>query len=256
MIIDQELLKFKVRSKKLNGLSIDFYYIKNLKNRLNEKKISFIVNVLNNLTNISWGNFGNEFIRDHVISSKFLVLAVFNNELIGYAAVDDKVIFNKHYYYFEFLIIHPDYQDIGVGKELIKILFSKIILYNLFRCKLSLDLITITPSPRIIGMISRKSVSMYPDPKYFLNNKIKEANQETWGIASYVIKNSYNPNRVLDKVGLVLHNSYDHTPWLIYDPEHIQWDFDDRVNLFCKRYLEYDQRSGKEFLVIAKIRIY
>lgn len=211
---------------------------------------------LYDLTVVSWGDFGVDFIKDHVINCKYLLLVfTIDKKLVAYAAVNEKFYLSKKFYYFEFLIIHPEYQKLGLGDKIIKYLYKKILLKNLILGKLSINLITISPNPRILGILSRRSLNMYPNPKFFKNGHINEANDDIWFIAQEVLKNSYNPNRKLDRQGLVLHDSYKSIPWLIYNFKNVPWDYNKIVNDFCNTYLEYKNKKGKEFIIIAKIGI-
>lgn len=248
--------KFKIKKILLKNLIFSFCHIVNLDSKLTKDEFSWLSQELSELTKKSWGEFGADFIEEHVLNSKFLVLAMFNGSVVGYGAVSEKFFLAKKYCYFEFLIIDPEYQKIGLSREIIKILIKNIFFHNFLKFKFFLDFITITPNPRIIGMISRQAIEMYPDPKYFINNKILEPSEYIFNLASEVIKQSYNPNRRIDKIGLILHNSYDLSPWLIYNNDSIPWDLDDNVNIFCRHYLEYDKMSGNEFIVIAKIKLF
>jgi hypothetical protein len=62
-------------------------------------------------------DFGQDFINDHVLKSKFLVFAIRGGATIGYASLSEKVIQNNKFYYFEFLVVDPDYQNIGLSKK-------------------------------------------------------------------------------------------------------------------------------------------
>lgn len=249
-----DLSRFKIKSVILSDSFVSFYYVRNLKNKLDKNKKKQILQALSDLTKLSWGDFGEDFISNHVMTSDFLVLAVTGGNLIGYGAISYKSFLNKRYYYFEFLIIHPGYQKIGLSKHMIKILFNKIFIHNFLRFNFFINLITITPNPVIVGIISRRSAFMYPDPNFFINNTIKSADDKIWLTAYDVIKNSYNPYRKLSRIGLVLHNSYNQTPWLIHPESMVQWDLDENVNAFCKYYLQYSKQLGKEFVIIAKFK--
>jgi hypothetical protein len=251
--IKKNFLKFKIKSKNLNNLVIDFYYFDNLKNNKDKESIGMLCDDLHDLTIISWGDFGREFIYNHVILSKFLLVITNGDEIIGYAAVNIKIYNKKKYFYFEFLIIKQSYRRYKLSSDLIKFLMKKIFLKNLLNGHLCINFITITPSPIIIGMISRRSFIMYPNPKQYIDGIIEDPSDETWSLAKEVLANSHNPNRKLEKNGLVLNDSYLNNKLLIYNLHNVPWDEDGRVNKFCDHYLQYAKLTGREFLVIARL---
>jgi RimJ/RimL family protein N-acetyltransferase len=228
--------KFKIRSL-LRFNNTDFFFISNPYESNKDIKEKLCAD-LNELTKKSWGDFGQDFINDHVLKSKFLVFAIRGGATIGYASLSEKVIQNNKFYYFEFLVVDPDYQNIGLSKKIITILLKKIFLKQLLSGKINFNLITITPNPKIVGMIYRRSSWMYPNPKDFDGTAMKLPDSKTWAIASNILANSYNPNRILEKEALVLNGSYDSTPWLIYRPNKVPQDIDDRINILCKHYLK------------------
>lgn len=246
-------LKFEVSGLDLNE-KFHFFFISNpdLIPESNKKDLCL---ELGRLTKKSWGDFGVDFINDHVIKSKFLIIITADSEIIGYASLSEKFITSKKYYYFEFLVIDPEYQGTGLSNKIIKLFFKKLFFKNLFSLRVHFNLITITPNPKIVGMIYRRSTWMYPNPIDFDGKKTALPNEKTWEIAEFILKTSYNPQRMLEKEALVLNNSYDSTPWLIYNPNNVPQDTDSRINKFCQFYLQYDSQKGKEFIVIAKINL-
>jgi hypothetical protein len=224
-----------------------FKYI-NLKNE--EQKIHLIKRI-SKLINSSWGEFDDKFIEEHIINSYLLLTISKNKQLVGFASINERDFFKQKYYYFEFLAIKPIYQSKGLAKKLIKKITKKILFKSILNFKLSINLITISPNPRILSLIYKVSKKIYPNP-YKPNKKI---NKKKWYIAQKIIEESNKPNRFIDKNGLVLYDSYKDTPWLIYDYDKVPWNKDERINKFCDKLLNFKDKKGKEFIIIAKISI-
>jgi hypothetical protein len=238
-----------------NTNEYQIYYIK--KNEIkNSKVFDYLTKNIYRLTKKAWGDFGIKFIKKHILESDYLILLYNKNLIKGFLSLNEKKVINQKYYYIEFLVIDPEIQKIGLSKELIKLALKKIFLTNILKGRLFINIITISPNPKIIGMISRRSSEMYPNPEEFINNKLPKASDKYWKIANIILKDSWNPNRKLDREGLVLHNSYKHMPWLIYKPNNVPHDKDIKINIFCNSYLNYKKETGNEFIIIAKLNIY
>ena len=108
-----------------------------------------------------------------------------------------------------------------------------------------------------MAALARRADFIYPnpyqaDPKTF---RIPPADEQTWLMAQEAIATSYNSKRKLDREGLVLHESYASTPWLVYSKENIPWHRSELVNGFAKHYLGYGQQKDREFIVRAQFSI-
>lgn len=249
------LSKYYQKSVRINNSNVHFYYIKNFSERLNKAYISLLFNELKTLLVASWGEFNELFLNDHIISSKYIIIAVIENNIIGFISINERNIYKRHYYYFEFLVVDPKYQSLNISNQLIRLFFQKIFIEHILKFNIYLHLITISPNPKILGMISRRAIWMYPDPKKFNGYKLYPADEHTYRIAQKIIDDSYDPDRKLDKEGLVLHDSYKDTPDLIYNYEKVPWDHDQNINILCDRYLDYKKGYGKEFVIIAKFKL-
>lgn len=251
------LKKYLNRSSNIGKENINIYFLKRSEiKKFSEKDLRKLCGELNVLTTDSWGNYGERFIFEHVIKSEFLAIVENKEKFIAYAAVSIKNFNGKHYYYYEFLVVSPEYQGIGVSKELNKLLFKKIFCENLKNFNFSINFITVTMNPIVVELINNFSVFMYPSFRDFeAGIRNRPVPTKIWKAASEALQKSYNPNRKLDRVGLVLHNSYKDTPWLIYKKDKVPRAKNEKINEFCEYYLELNKEKGLEFIVVAKINI-
>ena len=257
-MLNEDFLKnlkpFKVQAKNLKGKRVIFYLLKRKDVAVLSKKA--LAQELYEITEESWGAFDKDFMLKHTIDSDLLALAQADDKIIGYASLDEKELNGENFFYFEFLVIRKDYQKLGLSRYLINILMKRSFWKNLKKGIFHINYATITPNPRVVGIINRVSSWMYPNPGLFKKGKgIPEADNRVWKIAQAVIKKSNNPERKIDREGLVLHDSYADTPWLIYKPGEVPKDKDERVNEFCDYYLKFNKEKGDEFIVLAKIRV-
>jgi len=209
-----------------------------------------------NLTIKSWGDFGRTFINKHVLESEYLLVSFKDADLVGYASVEVLELSQKKYYYFEFLVVDPAYQGVGLSKEILKRLLLRVMMENIFNLRLYFNIVTITPNPRVVSLISRLSDWMCPDVGFYNKNGfLLPADDAIWELAQNILQSSHDPSRELDRVGLVLHNSYRFLRNLIYRKEAVPWDRDRAINSFCADYLHYEKENGDEFLVFASLSL-
>ncbi|MEK7635972.1 MAG: hypothetical protein AAB405_02680, partial [Patescibacteria group bacterium] len=169
-----------------------------------------------------------------------------------------KKIFNKKVHYIEFLVIKKDFQKSGLGSHLFYLILIDDILKNLLLILFKpLEIMFITPNIRVLSRMAKFSSFIYPNP-YLANSegKIIEADDLTLKMANKLIQNSDNPNRKINREGLVLENSYFNMPWLIYNNDNAPWHSNERINKFVKRYLGYHNGDDKEFIVRAHINLF
>lgn len=204
------------------------------------------------LTEINWGDFGNEFIKNHVFHAEsVLLLRDKNNRLIGLASISTKNICSKKIYYFELTVVDKEYESLKLSFRMNYLLAKKIIISNFLSCRFSLDFMLITPNMKMLGSLANIAGFIYPNPYEFNveNNRIPSADTETWEMAQELIKNSDKPKRIIRREGLVLEGSNTDTPWLIYEPGEAPKYRDDVVNIFGEYYLGYSRKEDKEFIV-------
>lgn len=215
---------------------------------------NYILQNIDQIIDESWGKFSKDFIRKHIIFSKRLLILRDGSHIIAIAAASEKKIIDKPVLYLEFTVVHPDFRGLSLLSRLNYILIRESFLSNLFvkGGGLRLEVMTITPSMRVLATLARVAQFIYPNPfKADAHGRISPADDTTYRMAKEIIATGDNPNRQIEREGLVLIGSYRNTPWLI--PEKPLRHYNERVNLFCKRYIEYDRRSDKEFIVRATI---
>lgn len=240
----------------LTVLKIKFEKYSSLKS-LEESKTQRIVKEISLLIENSWGYFPDDFIIDH-ISNSSIILARVGEKCVGFCSVSVKKILRKKIYYIEFISIDKLYQRNKLSSNL----FFKIIQYEMIKnihqllIGRPLEIFFITPNVRTLSHIAKFASFLYPNP-YHANRsgQISYADDETWIIAKEILRISDNPNRRLDRNGLVLQGSYTNMPWLIYNNDNAPWHSDRNVNLFAEEYLGYKDGSDKEFIVRAQISI-
>lgn len=213
-----------------------------------------IVYVLNN----AWAEFPEKFIESHILRSPYMSIAIYNNKIVGFCSVSQKKINYKKIFYIEFSIVLREFQKNGVGTKLTFLALRRVILKNiLFLPLYGVDIMFITPNIRVLASSVKYSNFIYPNP--FLanqeNGSIIASDKETYKMAQRLIKTSDNPDRMIDREGLVLHDSYKDTPWLIYANEKIPWHRDELINKFAKRYLGYGKSEDKEFIVRMRVSL-
>lgn len=196
----------------------------------------------------SWADFGDEYIEMHVMNSKFVVLAFCGVELIGITAAK-KVRFGSGYIYnIEFTAVKKKYQGLKISKKLNQLMFFEIIKDSLFRIKFCFEVLTITSSPRVLGLMARTARCVYPDPytggEYDkgLDYKIKKLVED-----KSIVPESYKIN--LNHY--IMEGFYDDRIDLMYKENDFPWDKDRVVNDFASKRLEYANGKGREFVVLA-----
>ncbi len=243
---------FQFNDKRVNVILEKYNCIQNLdlfsRNKIKRDINSVIVN--------SWGMFPDEFVEQHILGSNKIIIAKINGRSIGLAVMSIKEVLKKKIHYIEFVLIDKEFQKNGLGALISFSVIREEIVKNLFLMLFgnSLEIFYITPNIRVLTFSSRLSSFAYPNP--YLADKsgyIQDADDKTWVIALELLKKSDNPNRRLERNGLVLHKSYANMPWLIYNNDNAPWHSDDKINLFAKRYLGYHTGEDREFMVRLRI---
>ena len=217
-----------------------------------------ITNEINSILIDAWGVFPADFIKKHILHENRLIIARINNQCIGFCAMSYKKIFDKKVHYIEFLVIKRDFQKSGIGSHLFYLILINDILKNLLVILLKpLEVMFITPNIRVLSRMAKFASFTYPNP-YLANSegRIIEADDLTWRMANKLIQHSDNPNRKINREGLVLENSYFNMPWLIYNNDNAPWHKNQKINKFAKRYLGYGNNEDKEFIVRAHINLF
>lgn len=220
-----------------------YKFYKNL-NNLDKKRVA--KNALEILKD-SWGDWGLDYVESHIINSDFLTLASYKGEIVAFASCK-KIKYQKEIiYYLEFTAIKKAHQGKGLSVKLNKMIMNEILLENLKRFKFCFQVITISPNPRVLGMISRSAKYTFPSPMEGENAPI-----DIWDKVQFVIKKLNDPYNSLSREGCVVQGFYDDKPNLIYDPKKVPQDSDNQINRFANRLLKYDEKRGCEFVIYAK----
>jgi hypothetical protein len=227
-------------------------------NELNIPEFNHLKNVLNDLLLNCWGTFPSDFIEKHILSTNKIILARVRNKYIGLVGMSIKKVGEIKIHYMEFLLVSRGYQKGGLGSFLSYLIIKEEIYRNIFRLVLGkpLEIFFITPNIRLLAKIAKFASFIYPNP-YLANEKgrVSVADKETWSVAYSLLEKSDNPRRRLDREGLVLHGSYAHTPWLIYNNDNAPWHDTEKLNIFAKRYLKYHKGEDREFMVRSHINL-
>ena len=243
----------------MNKKSIKLTYKFCTPSKLNGSDRALLLVEIQELIKKAWGHFDEKFLNEHIFcKSERLVMANKGSELIGFCASKQITLLKKTILYIEFTVVDPTYQGHGIGPKLTYFALRKMIFRNLFKAMFGgINVMFLTPNIRALTKVAQISGEIYPDP-YAIDTqsgRIKKADDETWAMASELIKISDNPNRRLDREGLVLHGSYAKTPSLIYESGNIPWHFDESINNFARHYLKYGEKADREFVVRARITL-
>lgn len=239
---------------RIHGLEIKHI----IPSRLNEVEKNKLFNEIDDLIENAWGKFDLKFLENHLLKSTLISTARIKDELVGFCSISQKEILKKKVYYFEFTIIRNDFQRLGLGTKLAFLVLRRIILKDIFWILFRpVDIMFITPNIRVLAKVAALADFVYPNPYETDHSdaRIAPADDETWAMARELIKISDNPNRRLDREGLVLHGSYASMPWLIYDIDKIPWHRKDIINKFARRHLSYGKKEDKEFVVRVRVDI-
>lgn len=247
--------KFTSNGKKIEVVFKKYYNLQKSADLTKDKLFSDIDKLLKN----TWGTFPADFVFTHILTADKILIAMVGDNCIGFCVTNIKTILNLKINYVEFLIVGKEFQKSKIGSYLFFISIKEEIYGNFLRLVLggSLEIAFITPNIRTLSHMARFASFIYPNP--YLANKegyIHIADEDTWVIANEILKNSDYPNRKLDRNGLVLHQSYVNTPWLIYNNDNAPWHGNENINLFVRRYLGYHTGEDREFIVRARINIF
>jgi hypothetical protein len=254
-------LKISKKTLVLNNEKIILEYIYNFFSINEDTKYNFYVKKMDELIKKEWGEFPKNFIQKRLGNSKITLLCWKDSQLVGFSTMSLKTICNKLVHYIEFSIIDRSYQNHSLFQKINFILIKDILLSNLFfNRSFSMELMYISPNIKTISTLAKHVSFIYPNP--FLYNRhtksLPLADDLTWKMVNELIKRSENPHRKIEREGCVLNDSYRDTPWLIWGltkqleiPKH----HSDLINEFAEKYLKYQERSGKEFVIRATITL-
>lgn len=247
----------KINFKKGKEDNLDFRIELLTPSKLSITKKQTILDEAFKLIKISWGEFDRKFIEDHLNKSEKISLAWGKNELLGICAVSKKNIANKIIYYIEFTVVRPKFQNSELGTKLTFRALRNVFIKNFIKIIYDpIEIMFITPNIRTISRAARLAEFIYPNPYEAdqLTGKIELADDKTWFLAKELVKDE-NPKCILKREGLVLSGFYFSMPWFIYEDTKIPWHYNKIINKFADRYLGYNKKDGKEFVVRAQFGI-
>lgn len=212
----------------------------------------FLLKNIDKIIEKNWGKFGKDFISRHVIKANRLKIVRFNNEIVAIASASYKRFAGSQALYLEFTVVNEAVQGYNFsvylnGEFIVGEIIRRSIKLNFF----PLHVVTITRNLRVLGAMTKFASSIYPDYRDFgANKKLPLPNGHDWKIAQDVIKDSWNPARLLEKEGHVLVGSYEDTPWLILPKA--QKHYLRSLHEMGEQYLHFHSRDDREFVVVAK----
>lgn len=198
-----------------------------------------------------WGDFGIDYVIKHILSSEFLVLAMSHGNLVGFASAREFTYKRKKIYYLEFTAILKKFQGRGLSRKLNRRIFTGILLKSTIGGSLGFDTISISPNPRVLGLISRSATYCYPSPG------IKDdAPSNVWDISNFVLESLGDKYRTFSRKNNVLEGFYDDNPELVYDLRTYPKDKDPIINSFAEKNLDFKNKKGREFVIYARYSIF
>lgn len=210
-----------------------------------------LVKELSEVIKDGWGDFGLDYVRDHVLTSKYVVLALKNNRIVGFASAREIMYQKEPIYYLEFTAVRRDDQGNKLSKTLNKIIFKQIIVGRLKKLNFSFETLTITPNPRVLGTLARTASFVYPNP--YNPGRMDLLDQK---IDKLVHSKEVIPEVIpLELEGYVMSGFYEGSPELVYAPDAVPKDRDKIVNLFAHNNLRYEEKKGREFIILARFRL-
>lgn len=219
---------------------------------------TMILNCCDHILSESWGRFERGFLKNHILRpGNVIVIASISDKPIGFSAVSFKNMGNRNVHYVEFTAITKDFQSKKLGVIITQLAIKKSITLHALRGLTSgVDIMLITPNIRVVATLAKQADYIYPNPFLYNGNYLDfpMPNNETFSMASELIKNSDNPGRVINQRGLVVEGSYKDTPWLLYSKSNpAPLHYDEQVNKFAVDFLDYGKGADKEFIVHARI---
>lgn len=205
-----------------------------------------------------WKDFGDEFFNHSLFDSKWILLVRKDGALVGVATVHKIMLEAKVFYNFKTDCVTPEYQSIGLLGRMSQILFSYAYWDNLFSQRtFSIEMIFTTPNLRILGLFSKNSTHIYPDPyKYDRENQSIELPDEmTWKYIQAYNKVDYPANLPLSKEACVVEDNDSEWPYLCYKKSGIPYYKEEIVNEFGDHYLQYKEGKKRMFIVYAHITL-
>ena len=225
--------------------------------KLNSIQKQIILEEIYHLVKHSWGEFEKDFLEEHILKSERLMVGWHDYKLIGFCAMRKKNILNKDVHYIEFTVVHKDFQNSELGTKLTYGVLRSLFLKNIFKIIFKpIEVMFITSNIRTISRAARFAHFIYPNP-YLADSetgKIPLPDNKTWLMAKTLVKEE-SPECILKREGLVLSGFYLNRPWFIYQISKIPWHYNKIINKFVDRYLGYNKKDGKEFVVRVQFGI-
>jgi hypothetical protein len=246
---------FNIRGNKFNITLEKLFNLKFLDSSLKAVLSKDIQSLLSNC----WGPFPDNFVEKHILEADKMIIARVQNRCIGLCVMSVRSVLGIRIHYIEFLLVNKEFQKSGLGLFLSFMMIKQEIFKNFSSILIGkpLEIFFITPNIRVLSSTARFASFIYPNP--YLADKngiIGPADEETWSIAQELLRVSDNPNRELERIGLVLKKSYANMPWLIYNNDTAPWHRNESINVFARNYLGYHNNEDREFMVRVHINFF
>ncbi|MFC2073900.1 hypothetical protein ACFLR3_01470 [Campylobacterota bacterium] len=205
----------------------------------------------------NWKDFGDEFLDHSLLDSKWILLVRKKDRLIAIATVHKIRLEGKTFYNFKTDGVAPQYQSIGLLGRMSQILFSYAYIDNLITQRsFDIEIIFTTPNLRILGLFSKNSTHIYPNPYKFDQDKksIELPDETTWKYVQAYNKVDFPPNLPLSKEACVIEDNTSEWPYICYEKSGgIPYYKEQIVNEFGDHYLRYKEGKKRMFIVYAHI---
>ncbi|MDP2684721.1 MAG: hypothetical protein Q8P20_06835 [bacterium] len=221
-----------------------------------DKIKTFLLKNIDKIIEQNWGKFSKEFIIHHILKSQIIKILRNEEKIVAFASASYKNILDLPVLYLEFTVVNEKYQGYNLSTKLNGDFIAEEVVRGLISRKFKpLNVVTITRNMRVVGALSRMAKSIYPDPEKFKKyNKLRPADNTTWKIVNEILRESWNPDRKIEREGCVLVGSYKDTPWLI-NPK-VQNHYKNSIKEMGKKYLKFHERADREFIVRVSFNLY
>lgn len=208
---------------------------------------------LNEIIKDGWGDFGLEYVESHILTSDFLNLAVEKKtgEIVGFASVRGMPFKGSVIYYLEFTAVDSSMQGNHISTALNTRVIWDLLRGSLKNLKGRFMVMAISPNPRVLGIMSRTSRMIYPD-----HRGTAEASRDVWEKVNALVKYIGDPYTKIERNQSVIEGFYNDKKDLIYEPTNVPKDKSIEVNDFCKKFLKYEEKRGREFVIYAEYDVW
>ncbi len=205
-----------------------------------------------------WKDFGDAFFDHSLFDSRWIVLVRKEDTLVGVATVHKIRLENKVFYNFKTDGVAPKFQSLGLLGRMSQILFAYAYCDNLVSQRsFDIEMIFSTPNLRVLGLFSKNSTHIYPNPYVYdqENKSMALPDEQTWRYAQAYNAIHFPPNLPLSKEACVIEDTESEWPYLCYKQSGIPYYKEEIVNAFGDHYLGYKEGKQRMFIVYAHITL-